>query len=220
MLKLVLEIMRFACFLPLIIGLLNIKKIDKKYYPFIFMMLADSVVELIGYILSFISSPKWFLSLCFNIYLPTYFFLSLQFVYLNKFISKKTRSILFITSLPVLLFNFWINKGEFQFPFYYLSFISPVMLFIFINVLSMQVLAINNKLILNFWFWVSSFSILYHAFTLLIFGLYYFSLFNTPNGRSILSIHHYVNALTYIVFAFSIFLLPSKNKLSTAIFKN
>jgi hypothetical protein len=208
----VLNIMKFSCFLPLIIGLVTFNKIDRKYYPFVYMMLADATIEIIVYICNMPSFSKKYSNFCFNIYLPTFFFLSLRFVYLNKFISKKTVIISFIASLPFLVFNLWYNKGEFLFPFYYLSFISPVMLFIFINILSKQVVEINIKLVNNFWFWIASFSILYHAFTLLIFSLYFFSLFNTPNGRSILNIHHYVNGLSYVAFAFAILLIPSKNK--------
>jgi hypothetical protein len=208
------EILGLACFVPLVIGLLRYKKIDKKYYPFIYMMVADCAIELLVSIFNLLPSYKGYKGIFFNIYLPCYFFLSLEFTWLNKFISKKVKKISFVASLPVLLFNLWVNNWVFIFPFYYLSYMSTIMLFIFTNILSMQVLAVNNRLKYNFWFWVSSFSILYHAFTLLIFGLYFFSLFDTPNGRSILEIHHYVNALSYIAFAFAILIIPAKNNFS------
>jgi hypothetical protein len=210
------RIFSFACLLPLLIGLIRYKKIDKKYHPFIYVMLADFTIELLLLIFNKSLFPKSYNNVAFHIYFLLYFYFSLQFCYTNKFISKKITTTLLAIALPVMLFNDWFNNWVMMFPYYFLSFMSAVMLFMYINILSKQVLAVNSKLRNNFWFWVSSFSILYHAFTLLIFGLYFFSLFNTPNGRSILEIHHYVNALSYIAFAFAILIIPAKNNFSTS----
>ncbi len=205
------HIITLACIIPIIVGLFKYKMTDKKYHLFLYMMIADMIIEICSFTFNLISLPKKNMSIAFHIYLPLYFFLSLQFVYLNKFISKNVKISLFLFSLLILIFNFWYNNGVFKFPYYFLSFISVTMLFIFIYILGMQVLSTNEALLKNCWFWISSFSILYHAFTLLIFGLYFFSLFNTSNGRSILDIHHYVNAITYIAFAYAIYRIPEKN---------
>jgi hypothetical protein len=213
------HILTLACLVPIVVGFLKYKKIDKKYHFFLYMMIVDMLIELCSFSFNFFSFPKKYMSIAFHIHLPLYFFLSLQFIFLNGFISKNIKNSLLLASLPVLLFNLWFNKWVFMFPYYFLSYVSTVMLFIFMYILGMQVLSVNNKMLKNCWFWISSFSILYHAFTLLIFGLYFFSLFNTPNGRSILDIHHYVNALTYIVFAFAIYKIPEKNNFNFQLIK-
>jgi hypothetical protein len=210
------EILGLACLFPSIIGLFRYKRIDRKYHQFVYIMLADSIIELFSTSFNLLMLSKKYINVGFHIYFPIYFYFSLQFFIANKFISKKIKTTLLATFLPVMLFNDWYNNWAIMFPFYFLSFMSTVLLFIYINILSKQILAVNNKLKYNFWFWVSSFSILYHAFTLLIFGLYFFSLFDTPNGRSILEIHHYVNALSYIAFAFAILIIPAKNNFSTS----
>ena len=84
------------------------------------------------------------------------------------------------------------------------------MLYVSINILSRQTIAIKYKLINNCWFWISSFSIIYNAFTLLIFGLYFFAMFNTPKGKAIGDIQHFANLVCYVFFAVAIIKIPEK----------
>ena len=81
-----------------------------------------------------------------------------------------------------------------------------------IDILSRQVMAIKERLINNFWFWFSSFSIVYNALNLLIFGLYFFTMFDTPNGKAIANIQHFVNVACNIFFVVAILKIPANGE--------
>lgn len=203
--------MAMACLLPTVAGIYRYNKIDKKYHPFIFMMMLDVVIELI--IFSAVKFPGLakFSRVLVNLYMHLNFDLFLYFAYINKYLSKKTMQVLIVIALVIGIINY-IYYGTLFKPFFYLlCFVSGVMLIISTDILSRQIMVIKYKLINNFWFWVSSFSIVYNAFTLLIFGLYVFAMFNTPNGKAIGSIQHFVNAACYIFFTVAIFRIPEKS---------
>ena len=134
----------------------------------------------------------------------------MKLAYINNFITKKTRNILFIFWAIVAICNTIINESFNELYRLVFVFSAIVALYIYTNILSVQVLEVNTKITKNFWFWASSFSILYNAFLILLFNLVFFSFAKTPNGRAILNIHYYINAITYLVFAYAIYIIPEK----------
>ena len=134
----------------------------------------------------------------------------MKLAYINNFITKKTRNILFIFWAIVAICNTIINESFNELYRLVFVFSAIVALYIYTNILSVQVLEVNTKITKNFWFWASSFSILYNAFLILLFNLIFFSFAKTPNGRAILNIHYYINAITYLVFAYAIYIIPEK----------
>ncbi len=200
----------FTCFIPSIMGLYKHKKINPKYRPFIYMIVADFIIEAINFLIKYvflITRPSQFY---FNIYLFIYFYLFMKLVYLNNFITKKTRSILFILWTIVAIGNTIFNESFNELYRFVFVFSAIVALYIYTNILSVQILEVNTKITKNFWFWASSFSILYNAFLILLFNLVFFSFAKTPNGRAILNIHYYINAITYLFFAYAIYIIPEK----------
>ena len=204
------QILGFTCLIPCIVGMYKYKKIEHKYLPFIYMVIADFIVELYNFLLKYIFKIKYFTEIHYNLYLLIYFYLLMKLVYLNNFITKKTRNILFIFWTIVAICNIILNESFVELYRLVFVFSAIIALYIYTNILSVQILEVNTKITKNFWFWASSFSILYNAFLILLFNLVFFSFAKTPNGRAILNIHYYINAITYIVFTYAICIIPQK----------
>jgi hypothetical protein len=199
-----------SCLVPALAGIYQYKKIQRTYHPFIYMMILTVVVETIVYFAKdSVFEAYWPLAV--NLYTLVNFTLYLYFTKINGYINAGSMRWLFVTAIAVCLFNFMYEKYTVLRPFFYLlCYVSSVMLIISIDILSRQTMAIKYKMANNFWFWHSSFSIIYNAFTLLIFGLYFFAMFNTPKGKAIGTIHHYANLICYVFFAVAIFKIPKR----------
>lgn len=199
-----------GCVLPALAGMYRYNKIDSKYYPFIYMMLLTAVIETIIYLSIKLSALGQFPSLAVNVYMLVNFFLFLYFVYSNGYVSQKAMQALLVVAGVVSIFNY-IYLHTFLTAFYYLlCYVSAVMLIISIDILSRQTLVIKYRLVNNFWFWVSSFSIIYNAFTLLIFGLYFFAMSNTSKAKAIGDIQHVANLVCYVFFTVAMLKIPAK----------
>jgi hypothetical protein len=131
-------------------------------------------------------------------------------VYINGYLSKKVMQLLFAVATVVCLIN-CIYLGTILLAFYYLlCYVSAAMLIISIDILSRQTMAIKYKMVNNFWFWLSSFSIIYNAFTLLVFGLYIFAMSDTPKGKAIGTIQQISNTVCYMFFIVAMLKIPEK----------
>ena len=173
-------------------------------------MILAVLIETIIYIS--IKFPQYggYWQLAVNIYTLVNFVLFLYFTQINGYLSKKAMQWLLAFACLVCLFNYLYEHTVLKTFFYLLCFVSAIMLYVSINILSRQTIAIKYKLINNCWFWISSFSIIYNAFTLLIFGLYFFAMFNTPKGKAIGDIQHFANLVCYVFFAVAIIKIPEK----------
>jgi hypothetical protein len=191
-------------------GFYKYKKIEQKYHPFIYMIVADFLVEAINFTIKYMFEIKHPPQFYFNFYLIIYFYFFMKLAYLNNFVTKKTRKILFIFLAIVAICNTILNGGVNEIYRLVFVFSATVTLYIYTNILSVQILEVNTKITKNFWFWASSFSILYNAFLILLFNLVFFSFAKTPNGRVILNIHYYINAITYLFFTYAIYIIPEK----------
>jgi hypothetical protein len=203
-------ILAMSCVLPALTGIYRYHKIHSKYHPFIQMMILAVLIETIIYIS--IKFPKYggYWQLAVNIYTFVNFALFLYFTNINGYLSKRWMQWLLAIGAVVCVFNYMYEHTVLKTFFYLLCFVSAIMLIISIDILSRQTMVIKNKLINNCWFWISSFSIIYNAFTLLIFGLYYFAMFNTPKGKAIGEIQHFANLICYLFFAVAIIKIPEK----------
>lgn len=198
-----------SCVLPAGAGLYRYNKIHNKYHPFIYMMIIAALIETIIYV--GIKFPEYaiFLPPAINMYTLLNFVLFLYFTHINGYVSKKWMQWLFIAACIVSAFNYMYEHSFFKTFYYLLCFVSAIMLFVSINILSRQTMAIKYKLVNNCWFWISSFSIIYNAFTLLIFGLYYFAI-SGAKGKAIGEIQHFANLVCYLFFTVAILKIPEK----------
>jgi hypothetical protein len=199
-----------SCVLPALVGIYRYNKIDRKYHPFIYMMILTALIETIFYLAEKFPAFGRFPRLAVNVYMLVNFLLFLYFVYINGYLGKKMFPWLIVAASAVFLANFIYEQSILKTFIYLLCFVSALMLIISIDILSRQTMAIKYKLVNNCWFWISSSSIVYNAFTLLIFGLYFFAMRDTPKGKAIGVIQHFANALCYIFFAVAMLKIPEK----------
>lgn len=197
-----------SCALPALIGIFKYNRIHSKYHPFIFMMILTALVETIFYLAGKFSALNMFPRFVVNIYMLVNFVLFLYFVYINRYISKPVLQWLLIIAGVVCLFNFIYLRTFLKAFYYLLYYVSAVMLIISIDILSRQIMVTKEKLVNNFWAWVSSFSIIYNAFTLLIYSQLFFAVTNEQNVNPIANIHHFANLICYVFFAVAILKIP------------
>lgn len=206
--------MTMSGLLPLAAGIYRFKEMDKKFHPFIYMILLDVLIESFLFLQKETAFFGRHFLVWLNLYMILNFGLFLMLVCSNKYLGKKAAEVLILAAFITGVFNFVYNKNSLSEVFYYvLCFVSAAMLIISIDILSRQVMEIKEKLVNNFWFWFSSFSILYNAMNLLIFGLYFFAMYNSPNGEAIPIIQHFVNVICNIFFVVAVFKIPLRKNL-------
>jgi hypothetical protein len=199
--------------LPAALGIYKYKRTDIKFHPFIYMILLIVIIENITYWL-----PKKFpgmipyVHLSVNIYAIVNFGLFLYFVSSNNYLSKKLMAWFFAAASLVWFVCYFLFGTAFVPFFYFLCFVSAVMLFTSINILSRQILEIKTSLFNNSWFWVSGAFIFYNAFILLIFSLFVFSPGKSAKSEALSSIHPVVNAVCYIFYTIALYKLVKNPK--------
>lgn len=209
-----------SCLLPMLYYLFYFNRIDKRYQFLFYLLLTDVAIEILNN-----TNTQQFLWIdtfkkCyFNIYLFINFLVFLWLVYKNKYTGKTLIALTVSIALAVFIANGLLEKSFNAYFFFFLCYVSSIMLFISIKILSAQIFETSKSWYKNFWFLFSSACILYHSFTVLIFGLFYFSLFDTPNGRSVVYIHHFINVFYYLLMLWAIYLLPKKPILTLPIKK-
>lgn len=203
-------VLAMSCVLPAAVGLYRYSRIDSKYHPFIFMMILTALVETIFYIALKFTALSMLPRFVVNIYMLINFVLFLYFVYINRYISKQVLQWLLIIAGVICLFNFIYLRTFLKAFYYLLYYVSAVMLIISIDILSRQIMVTGEKLVNNFWAWISSFSIVYNAFTLLIYSQLFFAVTNKQNVHPIANIHHLANLICYVFFAVAILKIPEK----------
>jgi hypothetical protein len=204
-------LMAMSCSLPAGTGIARIKKIEKKYHPFIYMMALDTIIETIFYLAFKFPALGSFPKLAVNLYLLLNLGLFLYFVYLNNYLTKKWMQWLFASALLVGTANYFYTGTLFQTLTVLFCYACLVNLIVSIDILCRQIMVLNEKLLNNFWFWFSSVYILYNAFNLLIFGQYFYALAYTENGKAIGNIQHFINVACYLFFTVMIIRIPPKN---------
>lgn len=203
-------IMAMTCTIPAAAGIYRYKNIGSKFHPFVFMMLCDMVVETIFYISIKYEALGSFPMLAVNLYILVNFGLFLYLVHINNYLGKSLMQLLAVAALVVAVVNYFYAGTVFKTFTILFCFIWSVNLIISIDILSRQIMALNEKLFNNFWFWVSSAYILYNAFNLLVFMPVFFTSIDAPNGKAIGNIQHFVNVACYLFYAIAIFRIPGK----------
>lgn len=207
-------IMAMSCTIPAAAGIYRYKRIGNKFHPFIFMMLFDMVIETVFYLSIRFPAMGNFPQLAVNVYILINFALFLYLVHINNYLSKKLMQLLFAAAMVIAVAHSIYAGTVFKTLTVLFCFIWSVNLIISIDILSRQIMALNEKLFNNFWFWVSSAYILYNAFNLLVFIPVFFTTMDAPNGKAIGNIQHFVNVACYLFYAIAIFRIPAKRSVS------
>ncbi len=192
----------FAIF-PAIVGLFKYKTIDKLFHPFIFMMWLAVPADTIDFLLNKFPAFKQIGYAFINIYTILNFFLFLLLSVNFGFLSKIKLKIFLVLAIIIGIVNLNLPHPS-GILFYLLFFVSFIMLAISIDILTKQIMAIKQPLIHNFWFLMSSISIIYNAQLLIVFGTYFFAIHSKTLGN----IFTLVNALCYILFGIATLKIP------------
>lgn len=203
-------ILAMSCLIPAALGIYRFGKTDSRYHPFFYMMILDVLIETFIYIAGKYPGSGGIIQLSVNKYTFINFILFLYFTNTNGYLKKRWMQVLIALALLVSIVNFLYEHSIFKTFYYLLCFVSASMLIISIDILSRQTMAITYKLVNNCWFWFSSSSIIYNAFTLLIFGLYFFAMSNSPKAKAIGTIQHFANLFCYLLFTVAIWKIPEK----------
>jgi hypothetical protein len=202
-------LMAMSCAIPAIAGIAIYKKLDKRYYLFVHLMILNTINETAVYFTKTQFEADNISQLVLNIYTVLFFALSIKFVYGHGFLTYQKRIWAFIGFAVVMVFNFILENYRVNRVFFYLvCYLSCILIIIATNILSQQAMVTNKKILDNFWFWYSGVTIISSAFTLLIFGLYYTAMFNTPEGKSIANIHHFANMFCQLLFTVAVIKIP------------
>jgi hypothetical protein len=206
-------LMAMSCAIPALVGIVLFKKIDSQYNLFVYTMILTAISETVVYITKskFGNTNIW--QLFVNVYAIIFFWQSIRLLTIHGFIKKQVVPWLAVGFVIVFIANFIYEHYSLKRVFFYVvCYLSCILIIVCTNILGKQTLVTNKKLVDNFWFWYSCFSIVSSAFALLIFALYYAALFNTPAGRSITYIHKFANMLCYIFFTVAVFKIPRKTQ--------
>jgi hypothetical protein len=202
-------LMGMTCALPAIIGLYRYKRMDEKFHPFVMMMILTVMVELISYLRYKVSLFQKIAPIAVNLYMLVNFGLFIYFIWKNKYLKKIPAQLFMLLSIFIAVYNQNYNNSLFRLWYYVIFFVSTVMLFVSVDILSRQMLAVKVKPAKNFWFWFSSISVLYNAYNMLIFGDLCFALFSAQVGEASAMIQHYVNMVCQILFAVAMIKAPA-----------
>lgn len=201
---------------PSVIGLYKFKRVSTSIHPFIIMIWLDAIMETITYLCIKLPANPQIQPVAVNSYMLLNFLLFLYLVYRNEYLQKTSCLALSLIAIAVFTGSAVFNKTISVTFWYLLCFVSFAMLLLSIDILSKQIMSVKQKWSGNFWFWMSATSILYNAQVLLIFGLYFFALFNTKTGKSIGNIQTFTNAVCYIFFTIALLKAPPGSKIKQA----
>ncbi len=204
-------ILAMSAVLPAIVGAVRYKKIDPRYHPFIYMLVLVPLVETIVYISLKTAIYNGFSKLCINLYLLASFGVFLSLVYKNGYLSRKMGLYFAGALLLTTLVNLVIVGTPFVILYYMLCLADCLILFISIDILSKQMMAVKTSLVKNCWFWISSLYVVQHAYSLLLFGIFIFGLSTSiPNIKAIFTIYKVVNAACYLLFIIAVLRIPNR----------
>lgn len=203
-------ILAMSCIIPGIVGLCLYRRMQVQYHLLVYMMLGDALTETIVFIGEKYTPFGQFSDLWSNAYIIISLMLFLGFVNSNGYIKKQLLRLLLAVAVLLAICIFFKVAPFFKNYYLLLCFMYATMLFISIDILSKQVMVINTRLIHNFWFWVSCLFIMQTAYGLLTFGIYLFSLAETPYGKNIGFLHLYVNVTYYCLFSIVLLYVPKR----------
>lgn len=204
-------ILAMSALLPAVVGAVRYKKIDARYHPFIYMLLLVPLVETIVYISLKTGVYNGFSKLCLNLYLLASFGFFLSLVHRNGYLNRKMGFCFAGALLVTTLVNLIIVGSPFVILYYMLCLADCLILFISIDILSKQMMAVKTSLVKNCWFWISSLYVVQHAYGLLLFGIFIFGLSTiSPNIQAIFTIYKVVNAACYLLFIIAVLRIPNK----------
>jgi hypothetical protein len=203
-------LLSMSCVIPGLAGLYLYRKMQPRYHLLVYMMLADAAIETIVFTGKKNAWFKDIATVCSNAYMLIGFCLFLSFIKKNNYIKKKLWLCFLTAACLVAACNWYMAGSVYKDFFLTLCFATCISLFVSIEILSKQMTVINTRLKDNFWFWASCLFVVQKAYGLLTFGIFQFSLSDTPYGEKIGFFHTFVNVMYYCAFSIIMFIIPKR----------
>lgn len=197
--------------LPLIIGLIRIRKIQSNYYPFVALIILGALSELLSFLSIRLFGSNAVVS---NIYTLLECMLILYQFYRWRFYAQPRKWHLIIPAICLLI---WITENL---VFMYITQFRPafrisyafVIVMISINEINYLITHENRQLFKNARFLICIGFIIFFLYQILFEGSYYFSkIGSTPVvSNKIFALQVYVNAFVNVIYAAAMLFIPEK----------
>lgn len=195
--------------LPLIIGLLRIRKMQSSYYPFLALIILGSLTELASFISIRLFKTNAVVS---NTYSLLECLLILYLFYRWRFHNKPRK---WYWVVPALFLLIWITENL---VFMYITRFGPVfrvsygfiIVMLSINEINYLITHENRQLFRNARFLICIGFIIFFLYQVLFEGALYIAGSNPDIFRKIFSLQVYVNAFVNLVYAAAMLLIPER----------
>ncbi len=219
--RILIRVLGFFCVFPTIISIINFKRADLRYRPFLILMICAFLTELYDFLITYIFKP----SEKFNTLAPINFYILLEFsLYLwlyKNFHVKKRKQIIIV---GIAYFLFWIydifflniETGKLVYHAYLIG--GYITLFIAVKFFANQIYSSKFVWYKNPEIIISTGLIIYYSFfiiniTLAVIAFYFLPDYGKTNYSKIVSFSVKIaNALVYLIFTYGlIWSLKTKN---------
>jgi hypothetical protein len=205
--------------LPLIIGLVRLRRLGKRYQPFLILLFIGFLTEVVSFIM--IQVFRGWNAVSVNIYvLIEWLFIAWQF-HVWGFLKQKNRTfygLLIFTSLLWIAENFIFGKITVVVPYFRFLYFFLIVLFS-VNEINFMLTHDNRNFFRNPKFLICIGFIIYFIFMIVYFWAFQVSRVGTsqPSNTSeitsgIIFLMAYVNAFTNIIYAIAFLLIPAPVK--------
>lgn len=199
--------------LPIIVGLIRFRRIDKGYRPFFILLCIGFITEVISFIL--IQGFAKYNTIPNNIYaLLEWTLIACQFHVWGFLRQKKNRfyALLVFTTLLWITENLVFKQITLYSP-YFLFFYFFLIVLLSINKINFMITHDNRNLFRNPKFLICIGFIIYFLYMIVYYWAFEVSLFGKPDiSTSITFLMAYVNVFTNIIYAIAFLLIPAPQK--------
>jgi hypothetical protein len=206
------SVLALCIFIPAIIALIRIKKIDSAFYPFVFFLFAGSLNELLSMLLILNKHQTIVNS---NIYVLIEAVLLLCFFKKLGVFDGRKYSFNLLLSFIVLLWlseNFFIGKLTINSTYFRISY-SLLLVFLSINVLNSMIFSTRKQLSRDALFLILVSFIIYFSCKALIQAFVIYGINRSSSFLlNIYIIMIYVNFIINLIYALAVLWIPRKNR--------
>lgn len=200
--------------LPLIAGLIRLRRLDKSYQPFFLLLLIGFFTEIISFII--IQGHNQSNALALNIYtLIEWTLIAWQF-HVWGFLEQRKRafySLLIFTTLLWVTVNLVFGKIN-EFSPYFRFFYYFLIVLLSVNKINFMITHYSRNLFRNAQFLICIGFIIYFLYMIIYYWASNVSMYNKSVSTTtfIFYLMAYVNALTNIIYAIAVLLIPTRVK--------
>ncbi len=200
-------LLSITCIIPAVTGLVLYRRVDRKVHPFVWIMCLSVATELIAR-LGLTMRSGFLITTTYNLFIPANLWLFLLFFLRNGVIrSERNLQLVMATSLMVWI-GCWIYHDTWQVVFMFSHvYNSAIIVICAIQLLTRETLQTRQAPLKNFFFLVSCSCIIVYLFYIFITSTMLLSTGFAHLRAQLYHIYQYINAASYLLFAYAIICL-------------